>query len=54
LVGIYTKYESSKTHLKDMLTDGYQKTGKLSLYGQVFNIDSTDTKTMLNLITSGP
>ena len=53
LVGIYTKYESSKTHLRDMLTEGYQKTGKLSLYGQVFNIDSSNTKTMLKQISTG-
>ena len=36
-----------------MLTEGYQKTGKLSLYGQVFNIDSPETKTMLKQISSG-
>lgn len=53
LVGIYTKYESSKTHLRDMLTEGYQKTGKLSLYGQVFNIDSPETKNTITLICSG-
>jgi hypothetical protein len=54
LVGIYTKYESSKTHLRDMLTEGYQKTGKLSLYGQVFNTDGTDTKKILrDLAPSG-
>lgn len=53
LIGVYTKYESNKTHLRDMLTEGYQKTGKLSLYGQVFNIDSSDTKTMLTQISSG-